>query len=113
MGAANYRALFGRAKAAGADCVYFGGLYGYNGDQLLNDKVSVLGDNDAVKLLAPDGFSEYPDFLARPGAAGAYLTVAGLPMESLTAAGGATALFLAAYQTRYKRDPSMACKPCR
>jgi serine/threonine protein kinase len=63
-GAANYTALFGQAKSAGADCVFFGGIYDNNGGQFTKDKVAVLGDNNTVKLVAPDGFTGYPDFLA-------------------------------------------------
>ena len=41
----SYTALFQEAKAAGADCVYLGGIYDNNGGQLVKDKVAVLGDN--------------------------------------------------------------------
>ena len=80
-GDANYTALFGQAKAAGADCVFFGGIYDNNGGQLVKDKVAVLGDNNLVKLVAPDGFTGYPEFNALPQAAGAYLTFAGLSTD--------------------------------
>src|SRR4030095_10835824 len=93
-GDANYTALFGQAKAAGADCVFFGGIYDNNGGQLTKDKVAVLGDNDKVKLIGPDGFSGFPDFLALKESAGAYITFAGLSTDPLKAAGGAPAKFL-------------------
>ncbi|MEJ0014779.1 MAG: hypothetical protein WDN07_04435 [Actinomycetota bacterium] len=51
--------------------VYFGGIYDNNGGQLLKDKVAVLGDNTKVKLMAPDGFTGYPQFNSDPNAAGA------------------------------------------
>jgi len=104
-GDANYTALFGQAKAAGADCVFFGGIYDNNGGQLTKDKVAVLGDNTKVKLIAPDGFTGYPDFLALKESAGAYLTFAGLSTDPLKAAGGKPADFIAAYAAKYGSDP--------
>jgi branched-chain amino acid transport system substrate-binding protein len=104
-GDANYTALFGQAKAAGADCVFFGGIYDNNGGQLTKDKVAVLGDNEKVKLLGPDGFSGYPDFLALAESKGAYITFAGLSTDPLKAAGGAPAKFLTDYKTKYGQDP--------
>ncbi len=101
----NYRALFAPAKTAAADCVYLGGIYDSGGDKLIRDKVAVLGDNTAVKLIAPDGFTGYPDFVMRPEAAGAYLTATDLPGELLTAPGGAAEQFLADYRTRWGSDP--------
>ena len=48
-------------KATGADCVYLGGINDNNGEQLIRDKVEVLGPNDGtVKLIGPDGFTGYP-----------------------------------------------------
>ena len=101
---ANYTALFGQAKAAGADCVFFGGIYDNNGGQLTKDKVAVLGDNTAVKLIAPDGFTGYPDFLKLAESAGAYLTFAGLSTDPLRAAGGKPAKFLDDYKAKYGAD---------
>jgi branched-chain amino acid transport system substrate-binding protein len=102
---ANYTALFGQAKAAGADCVFFGGIYDNNGGQLTKDKVAVLGDNNAVKLIAPDGFTGYPDFEKLPEASGAYLTFAGLATEALRSAGGKPAALLDQYKAKYGSDP--------
>ncbi len=100
----HYRDLFG--KATGADCVYFGGIYDNHGDQLTNDKAAVLGDNQAVRLLAPEGFSGYPDFLRLPAAEGAYLTSAGLEMEWLAASRtGPLAEFLESYRSKYGAPP--------
>jgi branched-chain amino acid transport system substrate-binding protein len=102
---ANYTALFGQAQAAGADCVFFGGIFDNNGGQLTKDKVAVLGDNTKVKLIAPDGFTGYPDFNKLPEADGAYLTFAGLSIDPLKAAGGVPAKFLADYKAKYGADP--------
>jgi branched-chain amino acid transport system substrate-binding protein len=102
---ANYTALFGQALAAGADAVFFGGIYDNNGGQLTKDKVAVLGDNTKVKLIAPDGFTGYPDFNKLPEADGAYLTFAGLSIDPLKAAGGTPAKFIADYTAKYGADP--------
>jgi branched-chain amino acid transport system substrate-binding protein len=101
----NYTALFNKIKSMQADCVFFGGIYDNNGGQLTKDKVAVLGSNEAVKLIAPDGFTGYPDFLALAQSAGAYLTFAGLSTDPLRAAGGKPAAFLDAYKTKYGADP--------
>jgi branched-chain amino acid transport system substrate-binding protein len=103
-GDSNYITLFGAAKAAGADCVFVGGFYDNNGGQLTKDKVAVLGDNNLVKLIAPAGFVGYPDFVALPQAAGAYLTVTGLPTDVIKESGGVPAKFLTDYKARYGTD---------
>jgi len=103
---ANYTALMGKIKASGADLVFFGGIFDNNGGQLTKDKVAVLGPNSgAVKLMAPDGFTGYPDFLKLTEADGAYLSFAGLSTDPLKAAGGVPAKFLADYKTKYGQDP--------
>ncbi|SDU94647.1 amino acid/amide ABC transporter substrate-binding protein, HAAT family [Microlunatus sagamiharensis] len=102
----NYTALFQSIKASGADIVYLGGIYDNNGGQLVKDKVSVLGPNDgAVKLLAPDGFTGYPDLLALDQSKGMYLTFAGLTQDQLVKAGGEGAKLLEAYQAKYNKAP--------
>jgi branched-chain amino acid transport system substrate-binding protein len=102
----NYTALMGKIKASGAELVFFGGIFDNNGGQLTKDKVAVLGPNNgAVKLMAPDGFTGYPDFLKLTEADGAYLSFAGLSTDPLKAAGGVPAKFLADYKTKYGQDP--------
>jgi branched-chain amino acid transport system substrate-binding protein len=54
--ASNYKALFTKIKAEGADGIFVGGISCYNGGQLIKDKVGVLGDNEAVKVVVSDGF---------------------------------------------------------
>ena len=54
--AQNYRALMTKIKSTGADGIFIGGISCYNGGQLVKDKVSVVGDNDAVKMIVSDGF---------------------------------------------------------
>jgi branched-chain amino acid transport system substrate-binding protein len=104
--ATDYKALMGKIKAAGADCVYLGGIYDLNGGQVVKDKVAVLGPNTGpVKLMAPDGFTGYPEFNALKEADGAYLTFAGLTTSQLREAGGAGAKLLDAYKAKYNKDP--------
>jgi len=54
---ANFQALFTRIKGQNPDAVFIGGLIDENSGQLINDKVKVLGDNNTVKLMLPDGFT--------------------------------------------------------
>ena len=102
----NYTALYQAVKASGADMVYLGGIYDNNGGQLVKDKVAVLGPNDGpVKLLAPDGFTGYPDLLKLDQSKGMYLTFAGLTQDQLAKAGGAGAKLLDAYKAKYNKAP--------
>ncbi|MGW2721697.1 branched-chain amino acid ABC transporter substrate-binding protein [Streptomyces sp. NPDC001492] len=102
----NYTALFTSIKAANPDCVYLGGIFDNNGGQLVKDKVKVLGDNSKVKLIAPDGFSGYPDFDKLAQAQGSYLTFAGLTTTTLREQGGVGAKLLNAYKKKYGSDPA-------
>jgi branched-chain amino acid transport system substrate-binding protein len=103
---ASYTALFNKIKAGGPDLVYIGGIYDNNGGQLIKDKVSVLGDNTAVKVIAPDGFTGYPELQKLPQGQGMYLSFAGLSNDQLRAAGGAAAKLLDDYKAKYGADPS-------
>jgi branched-chain amino acid transport system substrate-binding protein len=53
--AANYRALAGTIKGAGADCVFFGGITQNNAVQLWKDLNAAL---PSAKLFGPDGVAE-------------------------------------------------------
>ena len=103
----DYTALFQKIAPLKPDMVYFGGIYDNNGGQLLKDKVAILGDNTKVKLMAPDGFTGYPQFNSDPNAANAYLSFAGLSNELLVknSPNGAGAKFLALYKKTFKKDP--------
>jgi len=103
----DYTALFTKIKALNPDMIYVGGIFDNNGGQLMKDKVAVLGDNTAVKFMAPDGFTGYPEFNSMPEAAGAYLSFAGLSSDLLKkiAPKGAGVKFIAAYKKAYKKDP--------
>jgi branched-chain amino acid transport system substrate-binding protein len=102
----NYTALFQKIKGLGADCVYIGGIFDNNGGQLIKDKVAVLGDNTAVKLMGPDGFTGYPELNKLPEGQGMYLSFPGLTTPDLKAQGGAAAKLLADYNTKYGQDPA-------
>jgi branched-chain amino acid transport system substrate-binding protein len=102
----NYTALMQKIKASGADAVFVGGIYDSNGGQLIKDKVSVLGDNSKVKFFAPDGWTGYPAFLKQKESAGAYLSFAGLSLDTLKKAAGPGAKFLDDYQAKYGAAPA-------
>jgi branched-chain amino acid transport system substrate-binding protein len=104
--ATNYTALFQKVKAAGADAVYLGGIFDSNGGQLVKDKVAVLGDNAAVKLIGPDGFTGYPELTKMQEAQGMYLTFPGLSIDQLKAKGGAGAKLLESYKAKFGGDPA-------
>lgn len=105
----NYTALFEGFKSLGADCVYLGGINDNNGEQLVRDKVAVLGPNTgAVKLIAPDGFTGYPSLLKLSESDAMYITFAGLPAGELVKAGGAGADLVAAFNKKYGADPASA-----
>ena len=100
----DYVALFSKIRAVNPDAVYLGGIFDNNGGQLVRDKVMVLGDNQKVKLLAPDGFTGYPDFMKMPEAQGAYLTFGGLARDALPNPKNAIA-FEEAYKKTYGKYP--------
>ncbi len=83
--APNYQALFTQIKNKNPDSVFIGGLIDENSGQLINDKVSVLGDNTKVKLMLPDGFTTDSVFQrsqgGTPEANGAYFSVAGVGID--------------------------------
>ncbi len=101
----SYAAIFQNAKSLNPDCVYIGGIYDNNGGQLVKDKASVLGDNNKVKMLGPDGFTGYPALDKQPQAQGMYMTFAGLSTEQLVKGGGAAAKLIDAYKAKYGTDP--------
>jgi branched-chain amino acid transport system substrate-binding protein len=53
--AANYRALAGKVKGAGADCIFFGGITQNNAVQLWKDLNASM---PSAKLFGPDGVAE-------------------------------------------------------
>ncbi|GLY30656.1 branched-chain amino acid ABC transporter substrate-binding protein [Kineosporia sp. NBRC 101731] len=103
--APNYTALFQKIKGMNPDCIYVGGIYDLNGGQLLKDKVSVLGDNEKIKMMVPDGWTGYPALDKQPQAVGLYATFAGLATEQLQKQGGAAADLLKKYEEKYGQGP--------
>jgi branched-chain amino acid transport system substrate-binding protein len=99
----NHSDLFTTIKSKNPDLVYVGGIFDGN-QQLIKDKVKYLGDNTKVKLMLPDGFTGYPDFLALPEAQGAYLSFTGLSIDQFPK-GGAAEKFQADYQAEYGQPP--------
>lgn len=104
--AADYRALFLKAKAAKVDAVFLGGAVTNGGLKVVRDKAAVLGSNQTVRLLAADGFAGEPKLAALPEAQGMYVTFPGLSPESIRRRGGAGSEFLNAYQREYGHDPA-------
>jgi ABC-type branched-subunit amino acid transport system substrate-binding protein/DNA-binding beta-propeller fold protein YncE len=85
--ARDYRELAAEVKRSGADGVFLGGYHFLNGERLLRDLRAVLGPR--VRILAPDGFSEFRAVIERAGAAaeGLFVTVAALAPERLPPSG--------------------------
>ena len=102
----SYAALFTKIKGLAPDMVYLAGIYDNNGGQLVKDKVSVLGDNTTVPMMAPDGFTGYPELQKMPQGEGLYLTFGGLPTDQLLAAGGAAKKLLDDYKAEYGAEPA-------
>jgi branched-chain amino acid transport system substrate-binding protein len=101
----NYVALFTKIKTYHPDCLFIGGTYDLNGGQLVKDKYNVLGNNTAVKMIGPDGFTGYPDLDKQPQSQGMYLSFAGLSSEQLSKQAGAGAKLIAAYKSKYGAAP--------
>jgi branched-chain amino acid transport system substrate-binding protein len=105
----NYTALFEGFKDKNPDCVFLGGINDNNGEQLIRDKVAVLGPNDgAVKLIGPDGFTGYPSVQKLDESQGMYISFAGLPASELIKAGGAGAKFVTDFKAKFGHDPASA-----
>jgi branched-chain amino acid transport system substrate-binding protein len=96
--APNYRALMTKIQATGADGIYIGGISTNNGGQLVKDKVAIVGDNEAVKLLVSDGFviTSLFEEAGEGNLEGAFGTAPTTPPENLTGEGAQFAADLAA-----------------
>jgi len=103
--ASNYEALFTKIKALNPDMLYIGGIFDLNGGQLVKDKVKYLGTNTAVKMMMPDGFTGYPDFLALPEAEGSFLSFTGLTIDQFPK-GGVAEAFQDEYLLTYGDAPT-------
>ena len=90
--ATDYTGLFDAVKKSGADAVVLAGLTDQNGATLIKDKVSVLGSNEKVPLVAFDGFAQQStiDDAGAPSA-GMFASVPGSAPENLSPEGVAFA----------------------
>jgi len=102
--AADYKALMTKISTSNAggppDGIFVGMVVDNNASQLLKDKVSIMGDNETVKYMGPDGVQTqaFIDGAGADIAEGAYASVAGLAPENYTEAGKQ---FLTAYEAKY------------
>ena len=99
--APNYQALYQKIQGTSPDAVFLGGIISNNGGQLIKDKVAVLGDNNKVALMGPDGFNT-TDTITDAGAAaeGMYVTIGGSSPNDLKNAAGKA--FLSSFKKTYK-----------
>jgi branched-chain amino acid transport system substrate-binding protein len=104
--AANFQATFTKIKNTNPDSVFIGGLIDENSGQLINDKVAVLGDNNKVKLMLPDGFTTDAVFQrsegGTPNANGAYFSVAGVGIDKYK---GAALKFIDGFKSQLGGKP--------
>jgi branched-chain amino acid transport system substrate-binding protein len=102
--AADYKALMTKISTSNAggppDGIFVGMVVDNNASQLLKDKVAIMGDNETVKYMGPDGIQTqaFIDGAGADIAEGAYGSVAGLAPENYTAAGQT---FLKDYEAKY------------
>ena len=86
----DYGNLVGQVEQSGADGVVLAGLIEQNGAQLIRDKVAALGSNDAVPLIAFDGFAQQSTIDgAGQAARGMYASAPGSTPDALTGDGAA------------------------
>jgi branched-chain amino acid transport system substrate-binding protein len=84
----DYKRLMNIVGATAPDAVLLAGLTEQNGAQLIKDKVSVLGPNNQIKLLAPDGFAQQSTIdLAGNASKGMFVSLPGLVPQDLTGPG--------------------------
>jgi branched-chain amino acid transport system substrate-binding protein len=99
--APNYQALYQKIQGTNPDAVFLGGIISNNGGQLIKDKVAVLGDNNKVALMGPDGFNTTDTVKdAAAAAEGMYVTIGGSSPNDLK--NGAGKAFLTAFKKTYK-----------
>ncbi|HYF27510.1 MAG TPA: branched-chain amino acid ABC transporter substrate-binding protein [Baekduia sp.] len=99
--AANFRALAGKVKSSGADCMFFGGITQNKGVQLFKD---VHAGNPDIKLFGPDGVAESPFYtkLGKSLEEKTFITVATLDPKLYPKA---AQKFFADFKDRYGKDP--------
>jgi branched-chain amino acid transport system substrate-binding protein len=99
--AANYRALTGTIKGAGADCVFFGGITQNNAVQLWKDLNAAL---PTAKLFGPDGVAESA-FSSKIGSKAEKQTFVTNPTLDPKLYPPAGQDFFKEYKAKYGKDP--------
>jgi branched-chain amino acid transport system substrate-binding protein len=96
----DYQSLFQAIASKNPEAVFLGGIVSNNGAQLIKDKVSVLGDNSKVLLLAPDGFNDSATAKGAGAAAeGMFVTIGGSDPNQLSNPSGKA--FVKAFKAAY------------
>ena len=86
--ARNYRRLMEKVKASRPDAVLLAGLTEQNGGRLIQEKVAIVGINETVPLLAPDGFAQQSTITAAGASSrGMFVTTPGRSPEELPQSG--------------------------
>jgi len=100
--ARDYRALGERARKAGADSVFLGGLPTNNGPQLIKDMREALGPD--AQILTPDAFNQPANLVEGAGEAaeGVVITIAVFPTRALPEEGRK---FAAEFEKRFGARP--------
>jgi branched-chain amino acid transport system substrate-binding protein len=99
----DYQSLFQAVASKNPQAVFLGGIVSLHGGQLIKDKVKVLGTNDKVMLLGPDGFNDSATVKdAGDAAEGMYVTIGGSDPNALSNATGKA--FIKAFKSAYKVD---------
>jgi branched-chain amino acid transport system substrate-binding protein len=99
--APNYQALYQKIQGTNPDAVFLGGIISNNGGQLIKDKVAVLGDNNKVALMGPDGFNTTDTITGAGNASeGMYVTIGGSSPNDLKNKAGKA--FLDSFKKTYK-----------
>ncbi|HEU5215099.1 MAG TPA: branched-chain amino acid ABC transporter substrate-binding protein [Gaiellaceae bacterium] len=96
----NYQSLYQGIASKHPQAIFLGGIVSNNGGQLIKDKVSVLGNNSKVLLLATDGFNDSATAKDAGSAAnGMYVTIGGSDPNKLSNASGRA--FVKAFRKAY------------
>jgi branched-chain amino acid transport system substrate-binding protein len=102
--AADYKALMQKISTSNngqpPDGIFVGMVIDSNAAQLLKDKVGIMGDNEKVKFMGPDGIQTQAmiDGAGKDVAEGVYASVGGTPVDQLGPAGQQ---FLKDYEAKY------------
>jgi branched-chain amino acid transport system substrate-binding protein len=99
--AANYRALAGKMKSQGADCMFFGGITDNNGVQIWKD---VNAANPTMKLFGPDGVAESA-FSSKIGKSAEKVTFITNPTLDPKLYPASAQKFFDTYKSKFGKDP--------